>query len=108
MAVNIELLYLMDCPYCLQTKQSIQEAIKESNIKATVKERVIKENEGIASPTILINGKDIQDIILTKKCDACSAALKRCIKCRTYKWEGKAYKFPPKEMIKQAIAKVTA
>jgi len=107
--MKIEMLYLMDCPYCIKTKRSLHQAMKESGIKDKPVEMVIdsaakvKRYKFRGSPTIRINGKDVQDIIKKHVCLPCSEASGKEVSCRTFNWRGKAYPYPPKAMIKAAI-----
>lgn len=112
----------MDCPWCVRTKELLREAIKELNLKVKVKEILIdsrkkaEKNNFVGSPTIRIDGKDIQEMVEKARCLPCEELAKLakkttsfvkeecCISgCRTYSYKGKQYPFPPKEMIKEAI-----
>jgi len=120
--MKIELLYLMDCPWCIKTKKLIKEALKELKLKAKVKEILIdtktksKKYGFIGSPTIRINGKDIQEDVKKSRCLPCKKLAKLtkktrsfvkkecCVSgCRTYNYKGKRYPYPPKELIKEAL-----
>ena len=65
--MKIEILYLMNCPWCVKTKRLLKEVLKELNLKAKVKEILIDSKEKakkygfVGSPTIRINGEDIQE-----------------------------------------------
>lgn len=117
---KIELLYILDCKWCLKTKEHIREALKELGIKANVKEILIDSDEKArkyrfkGSPTVRINGRDIQKEIRKGRCRSCEELADRreatgFVKqecgcgCRTYSYKGRRYSYPPKEMIKEAI-----
>lgn len=120
--MKIELLYLMDCLWCVKTKELIREALKELNLKADVKEILIdskkqaKKYDFVGSPTVRINGKDIQEEVEKARCLPCEELAKLTKKttpfvkeeccvagCRVYLYKGKQYPYPPKEMIKGAF-----
>lgn len=79
-----------------------------------------KEYNFARSPTIKINGVDIEKILkgnkfkitdnycgdCSKVCDeSCSDTTGGGTNCRTFEYKGKMYNSPPKEMIKEAILK---
>lgn len=119
--MKIELLYILDCPWCLKTKKLIKEALVELGMKAQVKEILInnekkaKQYQFLGSPTVRINGKDIQEKVGKGQCLPCeelselrkdtTAFVKKECKCgcRKYFYKGKQYPYSPKEMIKEAI-----
>jgi len=121
--MKIELLYILDCPWCVKTKRLIKESLKELGIKAEVKEILIdtakkaKKFKFVGSPTIRVNGKDIQSEISKGRCLPCeelAGYTKRTTEfvkrecgcgCRLYFYRGKQHPYPPKEMIKAAIKK---
>ncbi len=113
----------MDCPWCVKTKKLIKESLKELKIKADVEEILIDTDEKakkynfIGSPTVRINGKDIQEEVRKEQCLPCEE-LAECTKettefvkqeckcgCRIYFYKGKQYPFPPKQLIKEALKK---
>jgi len=121
--MKIELLYILDCPWCLKTKELIRESLKELAVKADIKEILIdsdektKKHNFVGSPTVRINGKDIQEEVSKGQCLPCEELVEstkettefvkqecRC-GCRIYFYEGRQYPYPPKEMIKEAIKK---
>lgn len=122
--MKIELLYLMDCPWCVKTKGLLKETLKELKLKVKIKEILIdtktkaKKYGFVGSPTIRINNKDIQDGIEKARCLPCEKLSKLtkkttsfvknecCISgCRTYNYKGKQYPYPPKRMIKEALSR---
>lgn len=120
--MKIELLYLIDCPWCVKTKRLLREALKELEFKAEVKEILIdtkakaKKYGFVGSPTIRINGKDIQKVVKKARCLPCEKLAKLTKKttpfvkkeccmsgCRVYNYKGKQYPYPPKRLIKEAL-----
>ncbi len=124
MEMKVQLLYILDCPWCVKTKKLIAESLEELEAKAKVEEILIdsdekaKKYEFTGSPTIRINGKDIEEEVSKGQCLPCEEIAEiakeatdfvkkecRC-GCRIYFYKGKQYPYPPKEMIKEAIEKL--
>lgn len=121
--MKIQLLYILDCPWCLKTKKLLRESLKELKTEAEVEEilvdseRKAKKYKFIGSPTIRINGKDIQEGADKNRCLPCEDLAKQTEKatefvkqecrcgCRIFFYRGKQYPYPPKKMIKEAIKK---
>ena len=122
--MKIELLYLMNCPWCVKTKRLLKEALKELKLKAKVKEISIdtkaksKKYKFVGSPTIRINNKDLQEGIEKTRCLPCEKLAKLtkkttsfvkeecCISgCRIYSYKGKHYPYPPKRLIQEALSR---
>jgi len=122
--MKIEILYILDCPWCVKTKELVRKSLEELETKADIEEILIDSDEKarkynfIGSPTIRINGKDIQENVTKGKCSPCeelSESTKETTEfvkqeckcgCRIYLYKGKQYPYPPKEMIKEAIKKI--
>ncbi|MFH1256411.1 MAG: DUF2703 domain-containing protein [Candidatus Diapherotrites archaeon] len=123
MIMKIQLLYILDCPWCVKTKELLKGSLKELGTKADVEEILIDSDEKakkykfVGSPTIKIDGKDIQETISKGRCLPCEEIaeqdkgatefIKQECKCgcRTYSYKGKQYPYPPKAMIKEAVKK---
>lgn len=121
--MKIQLLYILDCPWCLKTKKLIKESLKDLKVKANIEEILIDSDKKArvynfeGSPTVRINGKDIQEKINKGQCLPCedlvenSEKMTKFIKqeckcgCRVYFYKDKQYPYPPKEMIKETIIK---
>lgn len=121
--MKIEVLYILDCPWCVKTKKLIRESLKETGMKADIKEILIdsakkaEKYHFAGSPTVRIDGKDIQDEVSKGKCLPCEELSERdkvtskfvkrecSCGCRIYFYKGKQYPYPPKGMIKEAIKK---
>lgn len=120
--MKIEVLYIMNCPWCVKTKELIREALKELKVKAKVKEILIdtkakaERYNFVGSPTVRINGKDIQVAVKKSRCLPCEKLAKSSKKtkafvkeeccglgCRVYFYKGKQYPYPPKRLIKEVL-----
>jgi len=100
----VEILYTDACPFWKETLNAINEVAKEFNIVITVKKTMIasdeeaKEHRFPGSPTVRINGVDI---------DPEARETAGYIGCRIYTYKGKTYDYPPKQMIKSALQRLT-
>jgi glutaredoxin len=122
--MKIELLYILDCPWCVKTKELIRKSLEEIGAKANIREILI-DSDGkarkynfVGSPTIRIDGKDIQEEVSRGRCLPCEELAENAegttefVKrecgcgCRVYFYKGKQYPYPPKEMIKEVIKKL--
>lgn len=101
--MEIHFLWWEGCPSHPEAWQRLQEVLAEMRIDVAV-ERVEVNTDAVAetwhfpgSPTILINGKDI---------DPQASQMPSRLTCRLYfKEDGRPSPLPSKEMIKRAIAK---
>lgn len=123
--MKIQLLYILDCPWCLKTKRLLRESLKELKVEAEIEEILIdseekaKKYQFIGSPTIKINGKDIQEKVNKGKCLPCEELIEKSEEatefvkqecgcgCRVFSYKSKQCPYPPKEMMKEAIKKAT-
>ncbi len=121
--MRIEILYIMDCPWCVKTKELIKKSLGELKIKAEVEEILIDTDEKVkkykfvGSPTVRINGKDIQEEVSKGQCLPCEELAEQTKEttefvkqeckcgCRIYFYKGKQYPYPPKQLIKEALSK---
>lgn len=118
--MKIELLYILDCPWCVKTKELVRKSLQELKVKADVKEILIdsgakaKKYGFTGSPTVRIDGQDIQEEISKGRCLPCEKLAKSATKfvkqecncgCRTFFYKNKQYPYPPKGMIKEVIKK---
>jgi len=117
--INIEYLYLdLDvCNPCQSTEAVLDQAVAEItpileecgyNISCNKihiqNEEQARELKFMSSPTIRINGQDIQPEISEQACDCCSSlAGNTTVDCRVWVFNGKEYWAPPKSMIINAI-----
>jgi len=116
--ILIELMYvdLTTCDRCMGTDTSLDEAVAEvSNLlKSTGREievrKILVETEQqagelgfVSSPTIRINGQDIQLDFKESLCGCCGEIVGEDIDCRVWIWQGQEYTTPPKAMLLDAI-----
>ena len=116
--LRIEFLYYdkTTCKRCASTNKSVKwslkelkNAIKKSELKIDFKEKKLPKSKIYLSPSILINGKDIEKLLNKKsklKSNACSDCCRltgQPVNCRTYNYKGRSYNYIPKEMIKEAL-----
>ncbi|CQR70855.1 Ferredoxin [Sporomusa ovata] len=59
--------------------------------------------EFVSSPTIRINGQDIQLDFKESLCESCGDVCGEAVDCRVWTWQGQEYTTPPKAMIVDAI-----
>jgi len=126
--LKIDFLYLdlSTCERCQTTDKVLDDALDElkeelrdvkeltvNKIKIT-NDKEAKKYNFVRSPTIKINGIDIEEILTGKLeikdnfCESCSkiTCCETDSKCRIFEYKGKKYEAVPKEMIKDAIRKV--
>lgn len=119
-SLNIDLLYLdlNTCEPCRETEKVLDEAITEvskplnemaisiNTNKIYVENEVQARELGlVTSPTIRINGSDIQLDFKESYCQSCSDIAGETIYCRNWIYQGKEYSTPPKGMIIEAVLK---
>lgn len=116
----IDFLYLdvTVCERCQGTDMSLDEAISDvanvleaagidvkiNKINVLSEELAIK-HRFLTSPTIRINGKDIQMDYKESLCESCGDLCGDEVDCRVWIYQGKEYTKPPKAMIIEAILK---
>ncbi|MEM2917973.1 MAG: DUF2703 domain-containing protein [Candidatus Altiarchaeota archaeon] len=116
--LKIEFLYYNKntCNRCASTNESVilslkelKDAINKTDLKIDLKEKKLPKSKIHLSPSILINGKDIEKIVnktsklKSNKCLDCCQLVGHPVNCRTFTYKGKAYDYIPKEMILEAI-----
>lgn len=114
----IDFLYLdvTVCERCQGTDNSLDEAISEVSkvLEATgidvkvnkinvLSEEFAIEYKFLTSPTIRINGKDIQMDYKESLCESCGDLCGDEVDCRVWIYQGKEYTQPPKAMIIESI-----
>lgn len=131
--IKIDFLYLdlSTCDRCQTTDKELVEALieLEDEIKDLVitvnKQKIVSDEEAkkydfVRSPTIRINGMDIEKVLTGKleiKDNYCKSCKNGCggsclevtgggTRCRIVEYKGKSREAVPKEMIKDAIKKV--
>ena len=104
------------CSRCKSTNNSVtltlkelKQAIKDNHRKVRFKERRLPESKIHLSPSIIINGQDIEKIVnkntvkKSNSCVDCCSLAGHTVICRTFTYKGKSYDYIPKEMIMDAI-----
>lgn len=116
--IIIDFLYLdlNICTRCQGTDEGLDEAItdvakvlKSTGVEVVVnkihidsKEKAI-QHRFISSPTIRVNGRDIQLEVKESLCESCGDLCGDEVDCRVWTYKGKEYDIPPKAMIVDAI-----
>lgn len=116
--LKIEFLYYdkATCKRCVSTDKSIKltleelkKAIKSTKLKINLKEKKLPKSKTHLSPSILINGKDIEKLVSKNSklksnvCSDCCKLIGHTVNCRIFDYRGKNYNYIPKEMIIEAI-----
>lgn len=104
------------CNRCASTNKSVKlslkelkNAIKNASLKIDFKEKKLPISKIHLSPSILINGKDIEKWVnknsklKANHCSDCCQLAGHPVNCRTFTYKGKSYDFIPKKMIVEAI-----
>lgn len=118
--ITIDFLYLdlSVCERCQGTENNLDDAINDvsgvlkaadfdvevNKVNITSKELAIKY-EFISSPTIRINGKDIQLDVKESSCKECGDLCGDNVDCRVWEYNSVEYTEPPKALIVYAILK---
>lgn len=118
--IVIDFLYLdlSVCTRCQGTDTSLDEALAEVSeaLKATgvevmlnkinvVSEELAIQHKFFSSPTIRVNGNDIQIDGKESLCESCGDLCGDDVDCRVWVYQGEEYTIPPKAMIIDAILK---
>lgn len=118
--LEIDFLYLdlSVCAPCQGTENSLEEAVSEvakvmeaAGVEVSVNkihvqsEEQARELRFISSPTIRINGRDIQLEVKESLCESCGDLCGDDVDCRVWVYQGKEYTVPPKAMIIDTILK---
>lgn len=114
----IDFLYLdvTVCDRCQGAEANLRAAIKQVapaltaagvsikiNQVNVVNEAQAKNLRFASSPTIRINGHDMQPVMKETYCDACGDLCGDSVECRVWQYGGKEYTVPPQDMIAEAI-----
>ena len=116
--LDIEFMFLdlNVCVPCRGTQSSLEEAISEvshvleaTGIEVNVRKIHVQTEEQalelgfVSSPTIRINGRDIQLEVKESLCESCGDLCGDDVDCRVWVYRGKEYSVPPKGLIIEAI-----
>jgi hypothetical protein len=116
--VEIDFLYLdlEICSPCRSTESNIEHALsdvagilKTTGVEVTVRKTHVESLEQainlgfLTSPTIRINGKDLQMEFKENYCATCSQVSGTQTDCRVWVYQGQKYSAPPEPMIIEAV-----
>jgi hypothetical protein len=116
--INIEFLYYdkITCKRCVSTDKSVKltlkelkKAIKTAKVKINFKERKLPASKIHLSPSILINGKDIEKLLNKNSklksniCSSCCQLIGHNVTCRAFSYKDKCYDYIPADMIIEAV-----
>lgn len=116
--VDIEFMFLDTsvCTRCRGTEASLEEAVAEvaGVLEAAGREVVVRkihvrseeqarELGFVSSPTIRVNGRDIQPEVRESLCESCGDLCGEDVDCRVWVYRGREYHVPPKALIIDAI-----
>jgi O-phosphoseryl-tRNA(Cys) synthetase len=106
------------CTRCQGTDNSLDEALAEVSkvLEATgvevivnkinvISEELAIRHKFVSSPTIRVNGSDIQMDVKESLCESCGDLCGDEVDCRVWVYQGQEYTVPPKAMIVEAILK---
>jgi uncharacterized Fe-S cluster protein YjdI len=116
--ITIDYLYLdlSSCDRCIGTDQVLDEVVsaltpalqlagyqvKYQKIEMTTAE-IAKRHHFLSSPTIRVNGRDIETEVAENHCGCCSAISDSDVDCRMFVYEGDTYDVPPAAMLASGI-----
>lgn len=116
--IDFLFLDLSVCTRCQGTDTSLDEALAEVSkvLEATgvnvvvnkinvTDEKLAVKHKFVSSPTIRVNGNDIQMDVKESLCESCGDLCGDDVDCRVWVYQGKEYTVPPKAMIIEAILK---
>lgn len=116
--ITIDFLYLdlSTCTRCQGTDMNLDGALEEvaKVLDATGTEVVLnkinvatpelaEKYQFLSSPTIRVNGRDIQLEVTENNCESCGVLCGTEVDCRTWSYQGVDYDVPPKAMLIDAI-----
>jgi hypothetical protein len=87
----------------------VAQVLKATGVDVNVRKIHVQSEEQarelgfVSSPTIRINGQDIQLDVKEALCDSCGDLCGDTVDCRIWTYQGKEYTAPPKGMIIDAI-----
>jgi len=106
------------CTRCQGTDTSLDDALADISkvLEATgvavvvnkvnvLTEEQAEEYQFVSSPTIGVNGRDIQMEVKESLCESCGDLCGENVDCRVWVYQGQEYTIPPKAMITEAILK---
>jgi len=118
--VVIDFLYLdlSVCCRCQGTDATLAEAVEEVskvlqaagvqvviNKVNIINEELARKYKFVSSPTIRVNGRDIQAEVRESACESCGDLCGDTVDCRVWVYQGEEYTEPPKAMLIDEILK---
>ena len=100
--MKIEFLYFEGCPHYPPALAMLKDILKEEEVEHPIEliqvasDRHAQETRFLGSPSIRINGKDIEEVEI--------ASPDYGIKCRIYNGNGGPIGAPPEELLRKSIA----
>lgn len=122
-SITIDFLYLdlRVCTRCQDTDTSLDEAVAQvtdtlRKLGTTVAlnkinvstEELARTYAFMSSPTIRVNGRDIQLEVKENLCESCGDLCGDDVNCRVWVYQGQNYTAPPTKMITEAILREVA
>lgn len=116
--ITIDFLYLdlSTCTRCQGTDTNLDDALEEvakvldaTGVKVVLNKinvatpELAEKYQFLSSPTIRINGRDIQLEITENACESCGDLCGTEVDCRAWSYQGVDYDVPPKALIIDAI-----
>jgi len=114
----VDFLYLdlSVCEWCQGTEKNLEEAIASisnvlelagievvlNKINVNTEELAVK-HKFVASPTIRVNGRDIQMEVKERPCDSCGELCGDEVDCRVWVYKGQEYSIPPTALIVEGL-----
>jgi hypothetical protein len=116
--INIEFLYLdlNVCQPCRGTEANLEEALadvagvlEKTGVAVNVQKIHVESYEQaiqlgfVSSPTIRVNGRDLQLQVVENHCSSCSELSGKDTNCRVWEYQGQQYQAAPKALIIEAV-----
>ena len=116
--VTVEFLYLdlERCSRCRETERVLEEALAEvgpvlrtTGVELELRKVHVQNEEQarevglVTSPTIRINGRDLEEELQESLCNDCSDLCGDEVNCRVWSYRGEEYPVPPKALLVEAL-----
>ena len=104
--MKIQVLHNRECTFWQQAWQMLEGLIKEKRLEAKLEEILISSDEEAThyhfagSPQVMIDGRDIDP-------EAGRITTFHASGCRPYFYKGGYYDYPPREMVEEALQRIT-
>lgn len=118
MVIDFLYLDLSLCTRCQGTDSTLDEALAEvskvleaAGVEVKVNkinvntEELAVQHKFVSSPTIRVNGRDVQMEVKESLCESCGDLCGDEVDCRVWVYQGQDYTVPPKAMLIEAILK---